>query len=75
MRNNVVDGLLAPEFSRGFGVEVAIFAVAASVVGVPEGFVELGAIEEETEETTGSGVTSSVEEFCAFAYEAPPPRT
>ena len=55
------------------GVGVAVkFVVDASAVGVPEGLVVL---EEETDAAMGSGVTLSVEEFWAFEYEAPPPRT
>jgi hypothetical protein len=49
---------------------------------VAEGFVVLLVLDEEeveeveeTDETMGSGVTSFVEEFWAFEYEAPSPRT
>lgn len=78
IRNKVVvdDWQLVPETSCGLGVVVVRFVVVlvdASAVGVPEGLVVLD--EEETDETMGSGVTSSVEEFWAFEYEAPPPRT
>jgi hypothetical protein len=54
-------------------VRFVVVLVDASAVGVPEGLVVLD--EEETDETMGSGVTSSVEEFWAFEYETPPPRT
>ena len=73
IRNNVVDGQqLVAEPACGVGVVVVKFVVDASAVGVPEGLVVL---EEETDETMGSGVTLTVEEFWAFVYEAPPPRT
>lgn len=71
VRNNVVGGQLVAEPTCGLGVEVVRFVVDASAVGVPEGLV---LDEEETNETMGSGVTSAVEEFWAFEYEAPPPR-
>jgi hypothetical protein len=46
----------------------------ASDVGVPEWLLVV-LDEEETDETMGSGVTLSVEEFWAFKYETPPPTT
>lgn len=70
IRNNVMDGRgqLVPEPGCGLGV-VVIFVVDASAVA--EGFA-LDEEVEETDETMGIGVTSSVEEFWAFKYEAPP---
>lgn len=75
IRNNVVDGRgqIVPEPTCGLGVAV-IFVVDPS--NVAEGLAVLDEEkEEETDETMGFGVTSSVEEFWAFEYEEPPPKT
>lgn len=63
-------GQLVPEPGCGLGVAVVRFVVDASAVA--EGFA-LDEEVEKTDETMGIGVTSSVEEFGAFRYEAPPP--
>ena len=66
-----MDGHLVPELTRGLEVAVRFVVDAATVA---EGLAVLDEEEiGETDETMGSGVTSSVEEFWAFKYEEPPP--
>ena len=79
VRNIVVEehGQLVPEPACGLGLGFVRFDVDDDddddESAVAEGLDEVE--EKETDETMGSGVTSSVEEFWAFKYEEPPPRT
>jgi len=75
IKNNVMDGhgQFVPELACGLGVGFVKIVVDDSAVA--EGLAVLDELEEEkeTDETMGSGVTSSAEEFWAFKYEEPPP--